>query len=470
MEIKVNDVVFHPHSFADPSGRLFWWQSELYRAVNGERAQLYRSLFDSGVIDSLIAKGLLVETELTDLTLNNFELVLRHRIFPFVSYAYEWCAPMLKDAASTVITLELELSQFGLTLQDAHPWNVLFDGCKPIFVDFGSIVPAKHDTEWVAYDEFCRFYSYPLYLASNGYSRIARWLLHDHEQGVLRPEIQALTGKSSLNHQVKHMGRELAKRYLPQLARTELRRSYGFLKSIAAKPPSPPRLLSRPAFLQSVKEEIESINLPSVQTAWSGYYEDSFPLLTPSDEWTIKHHTVHQLLSSLQPGSVLDIGSNRGWYSQLASSLGSKVVAFDLDEVVSSQLYADMKATGLSVLPLVMDIRNPSPASGLCYEWLPAATERFRVDMVLALALVHHLVFWQHLSFDQIVRSLLAFSDQWLLVEFIPFDDKYVSQWWTEKYAWYTLDNFVAELKRYFPNVSLWQSHPKPRVLLLCER
>jgi ribosomal protein L11 methylase PrmA len=164
---------------------------------------------------------------------------------------------------------------------------------------------------------------------------------------------------------------------------------------------------------------------------------------------------------------MLDIGSNRGWHSQLATSLGvENVVAFDTDETAVNRLYHDVKSQKQAILPLVMDFRNPSPETQI----EESARDRLKCDMVLALALVHHLVFKHFLRFDKIVSTLLSFTKRMLVVEFVPKEDQYVSQWWSPLYSWYTLENFIAELRRHFRNVSVHPSDPKPRVLLVCEK
>ena len=469
--IPYNEIVFHPSSYADPNGRLFWWRGQLYRAISTERASLYWRLFDEGVVERLINKGLLIETELTSLLIDDYKMVLRHRELPFVSYPYEWCAAMLKDAAIMLINLEIELAQHGVTLQDAHPWNVLFDGPKPIYVDFTSIVPAREDALWPAYDEFCRFFIYPLYLFCQGYGRIARWLLHDLDQGVRKSDLVALTRKSTLCLKAESIGMQLVsmvKQRVPRPFRLSLKKGFTLAKSVLLKPLAGTR--SRLYFLQQVRREVEGITIPLFKTEWSEYYDGFFPSFSPSHDWTTKHITVHQVLSELRPKSVLDIGSNRGWYSQLAALLGSQVVALDVDEGCITQLYYDTKVKRLPIIPLVMNFKRPSPGYGLCNQQRAPATERLKCDMVLALALVHHLVFKQHLNFDQIVDGLSIFSKRWLLVEFIPPDDRYVREWWSEKFSWYTLDNFISALKRRFHNLRILPSYPGSRVLLLCEK
>ena len=469
MQIPSTEIVSHPLSFGDPNGRLFWWKGQLYRALDSERVPLYRRLFANGTVPALVEKGLLVDTEMTSLTLDGSPMIIRHREIPFVSYPFEWCTTMLRDAALAVIDIETELAEHGLTLQDAHPWNVLFDGPKPLNVDFGSIVPASVDALWPAHEEYRRFFVHSLHLMVRGHGRIARWLLHDHEQGVLHSDFIALT-RGPLRLRVGRLAvrvSSLARRYIPTPLRPLLSKAAMLLKSSRVAPVLP---RSRRNFLKRIKQEVERIAIPPLQTEWSNYYEGALLPFSHSDDWTAKHSSVDQVLSDLRPASLLDVGSNRGWYAQLAALRGSQVVAFDVDEACVTQLYLDSKEQKLSILPLIMDFKNPSPGYGVCNQWLAPATERLRCDMVLGLALVHHLVFKQHLNFEQIVDGLAIFSKRWLLVEFIPPDDIYVREWWSARYSWYTLANFIAALKRRFGDVQQLPSHPAPRVLLLCER
>ena len=132
VEIPVEEVQFHPTSFCDQDGRAFWWKNELYRGINETYAAFCRKLFEDGIVQRLVAKNFLVETELTDLRLNDYSLVLKHRRVPFVSYANEWCPEMLKDAGLFIADMVLELAGDGLIV-DADTWDMLFDGCQPVY-------------------------------------------------------------------------------------------------------------------------------------------------------------------------------------------------------------------------------------------------------------------------------------------------------------------------------------------------
>jgi len=460
-EIPSKEIEFHPLSFADGNGRVFWWKGELYRGIGPERQDLYKKLLEPGIVQNLITKGLLVKTEVSPFSTNGYPLVLKHQVVPFVSYVHEWPSLMLKDAALALMDIEIELAREGFTLQDAHPWNMLFDGSKPIFVDFGSIIPVRPNTQWPAANEFYRFFVYPLRLMRDGHSRVARLLVQDYEQGVSQFECDALAHNS-----FRRLAKEVVRECVPAGIRPGLKsllKSVGYLRSSSPSQGSG----TRDQYLKKIRRDVENINIDFQKSNWSHYYEEgSFPSFSPSSEWTAKHQTVYNILSTIRPNSVLDIGSNRGWYSRLAASLGMNVVACDTDETAINRLYCDVRSENAPILPLLMDIREPSPANQIA----TSAVDRLQCDLVLALALLHHLVFKHFLRFDKIVAKLASFTKRTLVLEFIPKEDQFVSKWWSPKYDWYTLENLMTELRQYFRNVSVYPSDPKPRIVLVCEK
>jgi len=370
---------------------------------------------------------------------------------------------MIKDAGLAILKFATELSAHKLTLQDAHPWNVLFDGCRPVVVDLGSVIPAGDEEGWRPYHEFCHFYTYPLQLIVSGQSRTARALLRDSTNGVLASDISRLTRCQTGVVNVRRVGKSFLKRAVPAPLRRHAQAAfYNVRKSYAAA--------TRPKnVLPAIVTELCKIQIPRAPTAWSGYYEE-FPVCEPSEQWNQKHRSVYRVLTDEQPSSILEIGSNRGWHSRMAAAAGIRAVAFDRDEMCIDQLYRDVKTSAQLVLPLVIDLCNPSPGLGLCNEQLPPATERLRSDMVLALALTHHLVFKEKLGFDQISKALAAFTKKILIVEFVPAADPYVSEWITSSHSWYTLPNFERALRRHFSTITILESDPVPRILLVCRK
>jgi len=431
----------------------------------------YVQLFQDGTIHRLIERGLLVQTEITDLALDGYELVLRHRCVPFVSYAHEWCDEMLKDAALLIVDLEIELAKDGLTLLDANPLNVLFDGCFPVYVDLGSLVPAdRKDWALDPYDEFCRYFNHPLQLMAHGCGRVGRSLLNgsDH-QLILGFYLPALIRKPYRGFDKRQAVRAILSVVNKRVPRLIPNNVFKWLHGVLSRPGS--RRYSSPLdFLEQLRQRVKDIAVPSLRAVCSKDCEGSYPPFEPSDEWTSKHQTVQRVLSDLRPASVLDIGSHRGWYSQFAALHGCTVVAVDTDEGCVARLYREAKEKNLPVLPLVMSFGSRSPAYSRYTQRLVPATQRLRCELVQALAVVHHLVFEQGLNFEQITDELSAFSNRWLLAEFIPRQDQDARKWWSEKYSWYTLDNFMAALRRKFQSIKVYRSYPDQRVLLLCEK
>ena len=473
LQIPIEEIAFHPTSFCDRDGRVFWWKGELYRGIAKKSAGFYQKLFEDGIVKRLVEKKFLIETELTDLTLSGYPLVLKHRRVPFVSYANEWCPEMLKDAAFLVLGLMSELADEGLAL-DVCTWDMLFDGPCPVLVDFCSIEAANSygDDSWIRVgDDFRSYFIYPLWLMGQGYGNLARWLLADYEHQVIHSEFAALLGDQIYNFQVKDAPVSLmsiTERSLPYSVRLVARKGLEAIKS------SLPRLtrnnlLRGHDLARKLQQELETIPMPATQKGRVGN-DDVCLLFTPSKEWTPKHLSVHAVLSDLRPATVLDIGCNRGWYSQLAALLGSRVVALDVDESRVAHCYRKARENNLPILPLVMDIRYPSPGQGTCNQVIAPALQRFPCDMVLALSLVHRLVLDQNLTFEQVCDTFASFSKRWLLVEFISRKAREVRKRCSDWHSWYTLESFMDALTQRFRSVRIMENQSESRVLLLCEK
>lgn len=435
------EITYESGSVIDQIGRVFWWKDEIYRGIRPSYAEFYRNLFESAGIEIIFQHGL-VPTEITTFSLEGFDLVLRHKVIPFKSYNIEWCMEMLKDASLMHLDLSRELFKKGLMIKDAHPWNILFDGGRPYLVDWGSIVPIQ---ELWPYKEFSGKFLLPLWLMSGGLQRLVRTMMTDVlNEFQPRDVFKLLLGRIPFSTLYQYRSRE------QKLRRAS--RQFGL------------------KFFDSLYQEIQSIPAAFERTEWSDYEGPDAALpLRPSEQWNAKIFGVHRAIENLKPRIVLDAGCNRGWFSRLAAESGCTVAAIDSDEGNITRMYAMVKKDRLPILPLLMDILSPTPHHGLMHGY-PAADERLRADMVLALALTHHLVFKRNFPFDAICKQLAIFSKRWLLVEFVPPEDRYVKEWISEKFSWYHLDGFLKALQVYFQRIEVMDSFPKPRVLVLCEK
>jgi hypothetical protein len=373
--IFADQLRFHPHSYADPDGRLFWLDGELYRALSQEKTPFFSQLFENGTIANLVSRGLLIQSEPADLALDGYGMVLRHKIIPFVSYPTEWCPAMFKDAAIAYLDLLESLAPRGLTLKDVHPWNLVFDGPCPVFVDITSITPMTARRASPDYGKFCRYYLYPLILMSEGHERIVRHLLPDYD-GITESDFSLMTRTG---------------RVARRLRATQWRELFG-------------RLTGPAPILARMRREIEAVRLP---------VRASEPDELPRELKTFLAKTI----SELAPRSILGLGAKTTWYSTLADCAAARVVVFDTDSHYLSHLYHVARASNLPVLPVVMDVTDPTPARGVRGHISIAATDRLECDLVLAPALVNPLMSRRHLRFEQALGSVAEFSRRWLIVD-----------------------------------------------------
>lgn len=374
---------------------------------------------------------------------------------------------MLRSAALLMLDLERELLRHGMTLQDGQSWNVLFDGTTPVYVDWGSIAPSTGGP-WNGDSDFRGFFLYPLQFMDAGHRRLARRLMHDIERGIQPAEAALLAERPARRSALRRSitaATAAVKRNAPDCLRRKARRVRDSIGNSSTGDHG-----AASTGIAGLREEISSMGLKTPLTNWQTYYDTEFPSFSPGADWTPKHQAVDALLTEFAPATLLDIGSNRGWFSQLASRKGVRVVAFDTDEACVDELYRAARTDRQQILPLVMSFGNPTPGYGVNNAFSSAATERFQCDVVLALALSHHLVFSANLRFDQIAAGLAALARRALIVEFVPRDDEHVRRWALDRHDWYTKANFIAALTRYFPRVTVRPSHPAPRVLLVCER
>jgi SAM-dependent methyltransferase len=466
-EININEIDYHRTSFCDQAGRVFWWQGELYRGITTAHATFYQRLFANGTIGRLAARQLMVDTELTDLTVADYSLVLKHQRLPFVSYANEWSPTMLRDAALLVTDLMLELAKEGLTLSDASTFDILFEGPRPLYVDVGTIIDADYDGDrtWHYFrQDFHSYFLEPLRLMAQGQGRLARWLLAEYDHDVMEEFIALQETRSASSRFGKMPNRLLAKlrNRIPQ-GLQRIAPTWGrFLRlGLSRLSSNGDQYLFGLDMVRRMRQEVEAIEITPA---------DSDSSFVSTAAASAKADVVHSLLSRLRPATVLDIGCGAGRFAAVAAALGSQVVALDADERCVDACRQRALKEHLPILALVMNLRNPSPSQGICNTVLSSAFERLACEFGLALDLVHLLVLQQQLTFAQLADTFASFSKQWLLVEFVHSEDDEIRQAKLSAPEWYTLTNFAAELRRCFQSIEIVPCDLAARTLLLCKK
>jgi hypothetical protein len=420
--IPPDEVEFHPHSFGDPAGRLFRWRGGLYRGVRPEAAPFAAELAAT-VLPRLSESGLVPETSLTDLSLDGFALVLRHEQVPLAAYPTEWCGAMLRTAALAYLDVLDELAGAGLGLKDVHPWNLVFDGQRPLFVDVMSIAPLAETMRRLSVDRFRRYYVNPLLLTAHGHGRLARCLLAEYD-GV-DPAVLAL---------------------LPRRARPRRFRQHG--RS------SPSTLSGYAATVARLKAEVAAVEVV---------------VAAGSDEPEAGAETaVSEALEQVQPATVLELYTVTAAAAARAADAGKRAVAFCPSDAHANAAFYAAQQTGALLLPLVLDFTKPTPAVGYLDHYSIAAADRLRCELVLALDAVRYAVLERRLTFEHVAVALDAFSTRAALVA-LPRPDVLPPDV-LGRVRGYGRDGFVRALRGRFSDVSPLAPDESGRDLFLCRK
>jgi hypothetical protein len=388
----------------------------LYRQVNRTGAEDLARLHDSGLYDALVAKGLLVPHREAPLDLARTAdavRILEPEPVAFVSYPYEWCFGQLRDAALLTLRIQKLALRQGQSLKDASAYNVQFHRGRPVLVDTLSFTAYRAGEPWVAYRQFCQHFLAPLALTAQVDARLSA-LLRTHIDGVpLDLAAKLLPWRTRLSPgllmhvhlhaaaQKKHAGRRDAPRPRPVSAQA----LQGIVGSLAAA--------------------VRRLDWTPRGTTWGDYYTDTNYSDVARDA---KRDLVASLLDRAAPASVWDLGANDGTYSRLASSRGIPTVAADADPAAVELNWRRVKREGeRELLPLLMDLTNPSPALGWDHGEREALLARGPADCVLALALVHHLAIGNNVPLDRLA-AFFARAGRSVIVEFVPKSDSQVAR------------------------------------------
>ena len=427
-------------SFRDPDGFMFVRDGVLYRQVNTSYREGYDTLMAGGLYAELTGAGLMVEHVEEDPAAAagpGAYKVIRPEYIPFISYPYEWCFSQLQDAALLTLRIQKTALEHGMTLKDASAYNVQFRGAQPVFCDTLSFAPYEQGKPWAAYRQFCQHFLAPLALMAYCDARLHE-LARLHIDGApLDLACTLLPGKARLNpalllHLFSHAASQ--KKHAQAEARPE-----SAMKKVA--------LLG---LIDSLETAVKKIRLPQRATTWSDYY-DTFSYSEEARK--SKETIVREMLAELSPDTVWDLGANTGRFSQLAAEQGAYVTSFDMDSACVEMNYCEArKSRGLRILPLIMDLANPSPGLGWAGLERVSLVDRGPAHTCLALALVHHLAIANNVPLPH-VAAFLATVCRNLIVEFIPKPDKQVQRMLSFRediFSDYTKEAFHAAFDPFF--------------------
>jgi hypothetical protein len=407
-------------SFRDPSGFVYRRDGEVLRQVSQSYAAEFDALLRTGLYDELSGNRLLTPHEELSLELaadSGAFRVLKPEQVPFISYPYEWSFSQLRDAALLTLDIQERALGRGMTLKDASAYNVQFVNGSAIHIDTLSFENYVEGAPWPAYRQFCQHFLAPLLLMSHVDIRLGR-LLQLHLDGIPVDLASRLLPRRTwlrfgpLLHVHMH-ARSLAKHTDTRLNQAR----------------TPPRvsLTSQLGLIDSLASTVRSLSWKPAGTEWADYTSRTNYV---DDAHAAKARLVGEYLDQLSaaPEMVWDLGANTGLFSRIAAQRSADVVAFDIDPAAVEQNYVQQRADGGGrILPLLLDLTNPSPGIGWANEERDAWTSRAAPDAVLALALVHHLAIANNLPLPH-VATLLSSLTPVLIIEFAPRSDSQVQR------------------------------------------
>jgi hypothetical protein len=326
---------------------------------------------------------------------------------------------------------------------------------KPVFIDTLSFESYREGEPWVAYRQFCEHFLAPLLIMKYIDPRFIQ-LLRVYTDGIpLDITARMLPFHTKLNP-----------RFLVHIHLHARSKSHYAGKAIEkrAKKFSKFAMLG---FIDSLEGLIKNLTLVSKQTEWADYYSDTNYSAEAHDE---KKRLVRQFLETLGPKSVWDLGANNGTFSHLASDKGISTISFDIDPACVEKSYLKVREDNEeSILPLLMDLTNPSPDLGWDGAERDSLAARGPCDTLMALALIHHLAISNNLPLIRIASFFRRICHS-LIIEWIPKDDSQVQRLLDPRediFSDYTIECFEDSFKHYFDVIEFAQIRESNRILYL---
>lgn len=451
-------------SFRDPSGFMFKQGGLFLRQVNLHSKKDYDLFMSSGLYQQLSKAKALVSHEELSLDLSPLPdkayKIIKPQQINFISYPYEWCFNQYKDAAILTLSIARRALEYGMSLKDASAYNIQFHEGRPIFIDTLSFEAYQEGSPWVAYKQFCQHFLAPLALMAKTDIRMLG-LMRNYIDGIPLDLASALLPKcTKLNFGLVthiHIHAKSQQKYADQKVSQ---------KEVTGK-------ISKQALynlIDSLLNVVRSLKVKTIMTEWADYYQDNN---YTESSFEAKRNLVTDFVKRVNPKMVWDLGGNTGEFSRCASDLGISTISFDIDPGAVQQNYAIVKAKKEKfMLPLVMDLTNPSPAIGWHNQERDSLKDRRPADLIMALALIHHMAIANNVPLREVAHSF-ADLGEYLIIEFVPKQDSQVKRLLSSRldiFPDYNPEGFKQAFSEYFAILDEKPVQGSQRTMYLMQR
>mgnify|MGYP003985860291 FL=1 len=457
MAMKISKI--ENSSFRDRSGFLFYYENEIYRIINFSYKKQYEKFMNSELYQKLEEKNLIIthsEIENLDIDCDYYKIIKPEKI-PFISYPYEWSFSQLKDAALLTLRIQKAAMKYGMTLKDGSAFNIQFHNGHPIFIDTLSFEIYEEGQIWKPYKQFCQHFLAPLALISKKDVRLN------------------LLSKTFIDG----IPIDLAAKLLPKTTFG----NFGLMAHIHAHAKSQKhyedkdakikqKTLSKRSFeglIESLKSSIEKMTWNVDSTEWGDYYSDTNYTEKSFEE---KKQFISLAIDQVKPKLVWDMGANTGVFSRLASTKGINTISYDIDPLAVEKNYLlSSQNSEQNILPLILDLTNPSSGIGWNHNERMSIIQRGPADMVFALALVHHLAISNNVPLNKLAEFFSQIS-KFLIIEFVPKSDSQVKRLLLTRediFENYDEKNFEIEFSKFFKIINSKKILDSERTIYIME-
>jgi SAM-dependent methyltransferase len=416
-------------TFRDPAGQLQLTETHALRRIYPAAVAETLSFLGSPLRASLERSGDLIATEIESSAFDfahaaerTEDLWLRHPRIDPITYPWEWTTAQWRASAELTLRVADQAIDAGWTLKDATPLNILFVDARPVLVDVLSLERRDpHSSLWLAYGQFVRTFLLPLLaekflgwplqatlFARDGYEPGALYRALLPWQRLYPDLLDVVTLATLLEGKSSHRtgGQKPSQALDPELATHILR------KRIAR-----------------LGKQIRRTAQAEKPSQWSEYQHNASHYR--GSDAAEKENFVGNVLQRCGPRCVLDIGANTGTYSRMAATAGAQVVALDNDDAAVESLWRTSWQQRHRITSMVANIARPTPAAGWRNREQLSLLERLsgKFDMVLMLAVIHHLILREQLPLEHIADLCASLTRRWLVLEWVPSSDPMYQQW-----------------------------------------
>lgn len=432
----INNVIFEHSSFKDRAAQVVSYNGEIYRLIYDSGKADYDKLMTSGLYDFLVSNGKLISHIEYEKFVPVYKVIKPQEVF--ITYPYEWSFSQLKDAAILTLDIQEAALKHGMSLKDANAYNVQFYNGGPVFIDTTSFEIYKENSPWAAYNQFCRQFLAPLALMSKKDISLS-FLLAQNLDGIdislaskLLPFCSYMD--SGLLRHI-HLHSRVQHRYADSDKKVDMKFSRFQMESL----------------IYDLKTCIKNLKIKKFNTEWGDYYSNTN---YSEKNFSLKREILEYFKNKIDADFVLDFGANTGLFSRIFKDKAKLILSCDIDtQAVEENYFSIRKNNEKNVLPLVIDICNPTPALGWNGEERQSFFERVKnADVVLALAFIHHLAIGKNLPFEKIAQTFARLGN-YLIIEFVEKNDSQIQKMLLNRediFEDYTIENFEKVFSEFY--------------------